>query len=318
MKHATRTRPTCAAAETPAATLYRGRAGDRGAAAGARPLSGRDADRQSAATSRLRALEILAAADLIACEDTRVTRKLFDHYGIATPLTPYHDHNAEAARPKILARLAAGRSGRAGLRCRHAADLRSRLPAGARRGARPAIAVTALPGASAVLAALTVAGPADRPFLLRRIPAAEGRPRGSARIAELAAHPGDAGAVRERAAHRRLARRSRGGLGARDAAICRELTKLHEEVRRGTLATLARDYADGAETRGEIVIVIAPPAARGAARRGRDRRAVARSASARLGEGCGGRGRGRDRRCRAATVYQRALALAKEDAMPRG
>ena len=54
----------------------------------------------------LRALEVLAAADLIACEDTRVTRKLLDHYGIATPLTPYHEHNAQEARPKLLARLA--------------------------------------------------------------------------------------------------------------------------------------------------------------------------------------------------------------------
>ena len=53
----------------------------------------------------LRALETLAAADLIACEDTRVTRRLLDHYGIATPLTPYHEHNAAAARPKLLARL---------------------------------------------------------------------------------------------------------------------------------------------------------------------------------------------------------------------
>src|SRR5689334_23531808 len=56
----------------------------------------------------LRALEVLAAADLIACEDTRVSRKLLDHYGITTPLTPYHDHNAATARPKLLARLAAG------------------------------------------------------------------------------------------------------------------------------------------------------------------------------------------------------------------
>src|SRR5262245_6764209 len=56
----------------------------------------------------LRGLEILAAADLVACEDTRVTRKLFDHYGLSAPLIPYHDHNAEAARPKILAKLAAG------------------------------------------------------------------------------------------------------------------------------------------------------------------------------------------------------------------
>src|SRR5947209_20142904 len=58
----------------------------------------------------LRALEVLAAADIVACEDTRVTRKLFDHYGLATPMTPYHDHNAETARPKILAMLAAGKS----------------------------------------------------------------------------------------------------------------------------------------------------------------------------------------------------------------
>src|SRR6185369_4920373 len=56
----------------------------------------------------LRALEILAAADLVACEDTRVTRKLFDHYGLSAPLMPYHDHNAETARPKILQRIAAG------------------------------------------------------------------------------------------------------------------------------------------------------------------------------------------------------------------
>src|SRR5262245_33494689 len=56
----------------------------------------------------LRALETLAAADVIACEDTRVTRKLLDRYGITTALTPYHDHNATAARPKLLARLTAG------------------------------------------------------------------------------------------------------------------------------------------------------------------------------------------------------------------
>src|SRR6201984_461845 len=56
----------------------------------------------------VRALEVLAGADLIACEDTRVSRKLLDHYGIATPLPPYHDHNAAEARPKLLARLAEG------------------------------------------------------------------------------------------------------------------------------------------------------------------------------------------------------------------
>src|SRR6476620_3443802 len=58
----------------------------------------------------LRALEILAAADLVACEDTRVTRKLFDHYGLSTPLIAYHDHNAETVRPRLLERLAEGAS----------------------------------------------------------------------------------------------------------------------------------------------------------------------------------------------------------------
>src|ERR1700704_1573125 len=56
----------------------------------------------------LRALDVLAGADAIACEDTRVTRKLLDHYGITTPLTPYHDHNAATARPKLIARLSGG------------------------------------------------------------------------------------------------------------------------------------------------------------------------------------------------------------------
>ena len=125
---------------------------------------------------------------MIACEDTRVTRKLTEHYGIATPLTPYHEHNAAEARPKLLARLARRPSGRAGLGCRHAADFRSRLQAGARSGARPAHAVIAVPGASAVLAALGVAGlPTDRFFFEGFLP-----PKQAARqkrIAELAGIP---------------------------------------------------------------------------------------------------------------------------------
>ena len=119
--------------------------------------------------------------------------------------------------------------------------------------------VTALPGASAVLAALSVAGlPTDRFFFEGFLP-----PKQAARqkrIAALAAIPATlvlfesgprlADALADLAA----------GLGARAASVCRELTKLHEEIRRGDLAALARDYAAGAETRGEIVIVVAPPA----------------------------------------------------------
>src|ERR1700676_505666 len=98
----------------------------------------------------LRALETLAAADMVACEDTRVTRKLIDHYGIATPLTPYHEHNAAQARPKILARLAAGAA--VALVSDAGTPLISDPGFKLARAARAAgHGVTALPGASAVL-----------------------------------------------------------------------------------------------------------------------------------------------------------------------
>jgi 16S rRNA (cytidine1402-2'-O)-methyltransferase len=207
----------------------------------------------------LRALETLGAADLIACEDTRVTRKLLDHYGIATPLTPYHEHNAEAARPKILARLAGG--GAVALVSDAGTPLVSdpgfKLVRAARAGGH---AVFALPGASAVLAALTVSGlPSDRFVFEGFLPPREGARRN--RIAEIKSIPAtlivfETG-PRLAAALADLAQ----GLGPRAAAVCRELTKLHEEVRRGDLATLAADYAAAAEPRGEIAIVIAPPAA---------------------------------------------------------
>ena len=205
----------------------------------------------------LRAREALAGADVIACEDTRVTRKLLDRYGIATSLTPYHDHNAAEARPKILGRLARGEAvalvSDAGTPL--VSDPGFKLVRAVREAGH---AVTALPGASATLAALTVAGlPTDRFFFegflppkemarrtrvaeLKRIPATlvlfETGPRLAATLADLAE-----------------------GFGVREAAVCRELTKLYEEVRRGDLAELARDYAKADAPRGEIVIVIAPP-----------------------------------------------------------
>src|SRR5580698_6172958 len=110
----------------------------------------------------LRALAALAGADVIACEDTRVTHKLTDRYGIATPLTPYHDHNAAQARPKILARLAGGAA--VALVSDAGTPLISDPGFKLVRAARAAgHAVTALPGASAVLAALSVCGlPTDR------------------------------------------------------------------------------------------------------------------------------------------------------------
>ena len=253
-------------------------------------------------------------ADLVACEDTRVTRKLFDHYGLAAPLIAYHDHNAEIARPKILDRLAAG--GTVALVSDAGTPLISdpgyRL---VRAAAAAGHAVSAAPGASAVLMALTVAGlPTDRFFFegflpeksaarqtrigeLARIPATlvlfESGPRIAASLADLAA-----------------------GLGAREAAVCRELTKLHEEVRRSDLETLARDYAAGAETRGEFVVAIAPPAAADQPSAA-DIDALLRAALARtslkdaVAEVAAVTGEARR------AVYSRALELAKNDA-PQG
>lgn len=205
----------------------------------------------------VRALETLAAADLIACEDTRVTRKLTDHYGIRTPLTAYHDHNAETARPKILAALAQGSA------VALVSDAGTPLVSDpgyklVRAACAEGYRVTAAPGASSVLAALSVAAlPTDRFCFEGFLPAKAGARQ--TRLAEIARIPASlvifesgprlADTLGEMAA----------ALGAREAAVCRELTKLYEEVRRGDLATLAAAYAQEPEPRGEIVIVVGPP-----------------------------------------------------------
>jgi 16S rRNA (cytidine1402-2'-O)-methyltransferase len=255
----------------------------------------------------LRALETLAAADLIACEDTRVTRKLIDHYGITTPLTPYHEHNAAEARPKILARLADGAA------VALVSDAGTPLISDpgfklARAAAAAGHTVTALPGASAVLAALTVSAlPTDRFVFEGFLPAREGQRR--KRIDEIKLIPATlvlfetgpriAAALADLAA----------ALGPREAAVCRELTKMYEEIRRGDIATLARDYAAAEEPRGEIVIVIAPPSAPAPDAADLDtllRQALGRvSLKEAVGEIAAVTGRPRRE------VYQRALALAQ-------
>ncbi|HVV63240.1 MAG TPA: 16S rRNA (cytidine(1402)-2'-O)-methyltransferase [Pseudolabrys sp.] len=257
----------------------------------------------------LRALEALAAADVIACEDTRVTRKLAEHYGIATPLTPYHEHNAAEARPKLLARLAAGES------VALVSDAGTPLVSDpgyklVRAACEAGHAVSALPGASSVLAALSVAAlPTDRFFFEGFLPPKEAARR--KRIVELARIPATlllfetgpriAEALADLAAQ----------FGAREAAICRELTKLHEEVRRAPLDRLAQDYAKGAETRGEFVIAIAPPSDVSETIEDVDellRQALARvSVKDAVGEVAAATGRPRRE------VYQRALALSKDN-----
>jgi len=205
----------------------------------------------------IRALETLAGVDLIACEDTRVTRKLLDRFAIATQLTPYHDHNAATARPKLLEKLAAGAS------IALVSDAGTPLISDpgfklVREASQAGIAVTALPGASSVLSALCVAGlPTDRFFFEGFLPAKATARR--SRITELARIDATlvvfesgsriADALPDLAA----------ALGDRDIAICREMTKLHEEILRGRVVDLAAK-AGGLETRGEFVVVIGPPA----------------------------------------------------------
>jgi 16S rRNA (cytidine1402-2'-O)-methyltransferase len=256
----------------------------------------------------LRALEVLAGADVIACEDTRVTRKLAERYGIEAPLTPYHEHNAAEARPKILARLADGQA------VALVSDAGTPLISDpgyklAREASDAGFAVTVLPGASSVLAGLSLSGlPTDRFFFEGFLPPKQiARQKRIAAIAAIPATlvlfetgPRVAEALADLAA----------GLGARYAAICRELTKLHEEVRRGDLATLAQDYAAGAETRGEFVIVIAPPLEEEAADADVDmllRNALERvSVKDAVGEVALATGRPKRE------VYQRALELTKD------
>ena len=204
----------------------------------------------------LRALETLAAADLILCEDTRVTRKLTSHYGISAPLAAYHEHNAAEMRPKVLARIDQGE------RIALVSDAGTPLVSDPGfKLVRDLIGaggfVTAAPGASAVLTALVLSGlPSDRFFFEGFLPPKSHARR--ARAAELARIPGTLvlfeSGPRVAAALADLA----DVLGPREAALARELTKRFEEVRRGTLPELAAALADEPDPKGEIVLVIAP------------------------------------------------------------
>ncbi|MEO6840011.1 MAG: 16S rRNA (cytidine(1402)-2'-O)-methyltransferase [Bradyrhizobium sp.] len=205
----------------------------------------------------LRALETLAGVDIIACEDTRITRRLTERYAISALLKPYHEHNAALARPKILERLAQGAS------IALVSDAGTPLISDpgfklVREACAAGFQVTALPGPSSVLTALAVAAlPTDRFFFEGFLPPKQTARR--ARLTELARI--DATLVMFDSGNRvqdTLADLA-GIMGDRDAAICREMTKLHEEIKRGPVSQLAQ-AADTLETRGEFVLVIGPPA----------------------------------------------------------
>lgn len=202
-----------------------------------------------------RAAEILLNADIVAVEDSRVTAGLFRHLGAKRPMTPYHDHNAEAVRPGLVARMA---SEAVALVSDAGTPLISdpgfKLVRDARAAGHP---VTTIPGPCAGIAALTLAGlPTDRFLFMGFLPAKQ--QARTETIAEVAAIRATLvfyeSGPRLSAALTALAE----GLGDREAAVAREITKKFEECVTGTLTELAARYAD-APPKGEIVVVVAPP-----------------------------------------------------------
>lgn len=205
-----------------------------------------------------RARAVLAAVDTVLCEDTRHSGRLLQALQLKTRLQPYHEHNAARVRPKLIEALTNGASlaliSDAGMPA--IADPGHKL---VREAIEAGVMVTAVPGPSAVLMALAISGlPTDRFFFQGFLPA-----KASARrkvLAELAAIP--ATLVVFESPHRLAASLADAAavLGPREAAIARELTKLHEEVRRGTLDELSAALAAEPTPKGEIVLVIGPPA----------------------------------------------------------
>lgn len=204
----------------------------------------------------LRALAVLARASLIAAEDTRHSRKLLAHFGIASATTPYHEHNAERERPKLLARVHAGEAvvliSDAGTPL--ISDPGYKL---VREALDQGLLVSSIPGPSAVLAALTSAGlPTDTFLFAGFLP-----PKSGPRQSRLASLKDVRATLILFETPPRLAKSLADMahvLGPREAVIARELTKLHETVKRGRLDALATDMAD-VTVKGEVVVVIAPP-----------------------------------------------------------
>ena len=205
----------------------------------------------------LRAIDVLSRADVVACEDTRVTRRLLSAHGLRAPLVAYHDHNAERVRPRLIERLKNGESvalvSDAGTPL--VSDPGYKLVRAAIDAGSP---VTAVPGPAAPLAALAVSGlPSDRFLFAGFLPAKQAARRRV--LADLNAVPATLiffeAAARLAAALDDMA----AVLGPRRAAVARELTKMFEQVSRGALPELAAVYRSDGPPKGEIVIVVGPP-----------------------------------------------------------
>jgi 16S rRNA (cytidine1402-2'-O)-methyltransferase len=204
-----------------------------------------------------RAAATLSAANVIAVEDSRVTGKLLNHIGMKRPMVPYHDHSDAKVRESLIARMA---TEAVALVSDAGTPLISDPGYKLVRDARAAgVPIVTIPGPSAAISALTLAGlPTDRFLFMGFLPSkTKARAETLAEIASVRAtlvfyESGP----RLAAGLRALAE----GLGNRDAAVARELTKRYEECVTGTLSDLAARYAD-APPKGEIVIVVAPPSA---------------------------------------------------------
>ncbi|MDQ2654561.1 MAG: 16S rRNA (cytidine(1402)-2'-O)-methyltransferase [Chloroflexota bacterium] len=208
-----------------------------------------------------RALRVLGDVPVIAAEDTRHSRKLLNHFGITTPLISYHEHNQRQREEHLLARLAEGDvalitdAGTPAISDPGAGIVRAALAAG--------YAVSPIPGPSSLAAGVSVSGLIDGPFVMLGFLPREAAPR-----QRMVGRAGSTGwplvlfesAQRLAATLQELA----GALGDRDAVVLRELTKVHEEVRSGTLSDLA-SWADSGSVRGEIVLVIGGSEAAGGA-----------------------------------------------------
>ncbi|WP_117193080.1 16S rRNA (cytidine(1402)-2'-O)-methyltransferase [Rhizobium terrae] len=208
----------------------------------------------------LRALETLSGADVLACEDTRVTRVLLDRYGIVNRPYAYHEHNSDEVGPKLMAALAEGRSvvlvSDAGTPL--VSDPGYRL---GRMAIEAGHKVVPIPGASAPLAALVGSGMPSDAFLFAGFLPVKDKGRRD-RLAELSNVP--ATLIFFESPHRIGATVAAAAdvLGrSRPATVCRELTKTFEEFRRGTLEELSVYYDDARTVKGEIVLLIAPPEA---------------------------------------------------------
>jgi len=207
----------------------------------------------------LRALDVLNGVDLIACEDTRITSRLLQRYGITTPMVAHHEHNATQIRPQLLAALEKGEKvalvSDAGTPL--ISDPGYRL---VREAAEQGHRVIPVPGASATLAALSVAGlPTDRFFFVGFLPEKQG-----AREKTLQGLAGEQATLVLYEAARRLPAALKdmaAALPGREVVVAREITKRFEEFIRGDIQTVCDHYQRAGPPKGEVVVLLGPPPA---------------------------------------------------------